>query len=1045
MYYEAETDETLVMLTLAGEQNAYEALVLRHQKAVLAAALSVTGRHFMAEDAAQDAFVTAWMKLNTLQETNKYGAWVCRIAKNCALNMMGRYRSFLPFETVENLPTQDAQTQDPAELFASSEKRSEVGRSVDRLPDRVREIVRLHYFEGLSIAEIADRMRISEGTVKSQLHDGRKRMRKDLCAMNETYQDTLVRRVMKKVEELKLWQIKRSKQGFYAVYRDVLRDVESLPESMDKQHALADVLLRGWWWLPGEKNDALVKRIADAAIEGKSEEAMEFIVSKEDSKWWGSAKIEFIRDKQIPRLEKAGFRQTLGREWFWLGFYYFREGDAEKGNQAYDKALELLTEKDVYYHMVHGARRLEAHISAECKERPLNRFCAGHDVLDFRYVNGALRYWNCSSVEHGGLEAADFETNAIFYYASHCDGSFFADIRPGESHVGTDGSVLTFVSDSETVVTLAGVFEGCCVWSIRCAGTLCGNFSKIYYKEGVGIVRFELTLAGITNTRSLSAFHIAGGSGLLPMAKGNRWEYVAEYPEDVMQTALTYEVVYADEQKVLLSEWFAATRLRFDENSWEDMVQQIAGEYHADKKVQDVSHAIERAEALAKTPLEKAHTKAAASVARRIMETDPTFNPKHTATGRWNFFNRKAFDRSRNALGGGYDARFEFEWKRIADWDEPLIFSDILGILQDAVNCVWSDEWRIGTKTEVEYMHYGNAVRTKIMCSDGGTVSTDAGDFENCLKLDLQIEGFRDGLAYRGGKKTYYFAEGIGVVRTENKCMKDTKTVIYELTFYEGTGSGYMPFEDGMTRRYEAIGLTDGLVGAEEYTCVADENGEIIIFTDRTGIRKSLPPISRYNMIQSEMEERQLADEGKTSEAQKKHAENNLQLLLHYLTRGALHCYVPDRSIAITQFNKDLLRTFGGGEEIPPAWVGLCGWFSLIQAAAFFGKGEKESGYACLEEAAECYERWNSMDGKELLPLGDRYVFGGMQYDKKGQRFVDADGEPKLTAQYSYRFDPAASQMHAVLTMKHGWEWFNSVRDEERFQAYIARAAKLLD
>ena len=50
----------------------------------------------------------------------------------------------------------------------------------------------------LSIAEIAGRMRISEGTVKWQLHDGRKRIRKGLCAMNEKYNDTLVQRVMKK-------------------------------------------------------------------------------------------------------------------------------------------------------------------------------------------------------------------------------------------------------------------------------------------------------------------------------------------------------------------------------------------------------------------------------------------------------------------------------------------------------------------------------------------------------------------------------------------------------------------------------------------------------------------------------------------------------------------------------------------------------------------------------------------------------------------------------------------------------------------------------
>ena len=103
MYNRNESDETLVMLTLAGEQTAYEALVTRYQKAVVASAASVTKNHFMAEDAAQDAFVTAWMKLNTLQEPKKYASWVCRIAKNCARNMISRYRSFLPLDVVDNL------------------------------------------------------------------------------------------------------------------------------------------------------------------------------------------------------------------------------------------------------------------------------------------------------------------------------------------------------------------------------------------------------------------------------------------------------------------------------------------------------------------------------------------------------------------------------------------------------------------------------------------------------------------------------------------------------------------------------------------------------------------------------------------------------------------------------------------------------------------------------------------------------------------------------------------------------------------------------
>ena len=202
MYYKHESDETLVMLTLAGEQTAYEVLVTRHQNVVVSSAMSVTKNRFMAEDAAQDAFVTAWMKLNTLQDPAKYRLWVCRIAKNCALNMIGRYRNFLPLEVAENLNISDDRNQNPAEIYVLSEERNEVNKSIETLPEKVKQVIHLHYFEKLSIAEIADRMRVSEGTVKWQLHDGRKRLRKELCAMNEKYSDTLVQRVMKRLMSL---------------------------------------------------------------------------------------------------------------------------------------------------------------------------------------------------------------------------------------------------------------------------------------------------------------------------------------------------------------------------------------------------------------------------------------------------------------------------------------------------------------------------------------------------------------------------------------------------------------------------------------------------------------------------------------------------------------------------------------------------------------------------------------------------------------------------------------------------------------------------
>ena len=107
-------------------------------------------------------------------------------------------------------------------------------------------------------------------------------------------------------------------------------------------------------------------------------------------------------------------------------------------------------------------------------------------------------------------------------------------------------------------------------------------------------------------------------------------------------------------------------------------------------------------------------------------------------------------------------------------------------------------------------------------------------------------------------QKVILFAKGIGIVRTENEYGNGARTSVYELTFYEGKGEGFMPFADGLIRKYDAIGLTDGFVGGTEYTYVEDEDGDIFIFADRTGIRVLPPPITQYSAIHGEVIEDRL-------------------------------------------------------------------------------------------------------------------------------------------------------------------------------------------
>ena len=139
MPYRNLNDETLVMLTLAGEQSAYEVLVNRYQKAVIASAFSVTHNVFLAEDTAQDAFVTAWIKLDTLNEPEKFASWVCRIAKNCGMNMLRQYRGFLSFDTVENYDVADEDSIDSE--YEKEEENAELHRTVAGLSEKVKTII----------------------------------------------------------------------------------------------------------------------------------------------------------------------------------------------------------------------------------------------------------------------------------------------------------------------------------------------------------------------------------------------------------------------------------------------------------------------------------------------------------------------------------------------------------------------------------------------------------------------------------------------------------------------------------------------------------------------------------------------------------------------------------------------------------------------------------------------------------------------------------------------------------------------------------------
>ncbi len=826
MIYSSQPDEILVNLALMREDNAYEELVRRWEKLVIGSARRAVNHPQLCEDAAQDAFVSAWLKLDQLRDPSKYGPWVCRIARNRALRLAAKHRTEIGFSDPDN-PDRELP---PVWMDADGDK-GFLRDAVESLAPAIRQTIVLYYYEGYSVAEIAGKLQVPAGTVKWRLSDGRDKLRKDFGIMDEKF----VKRVMEKVETLKRWRLQEKKDGFAEEYRDVLADIDKLPESREKYHAMADVLKMGYWWLAEEKNEETLARLREAAEKGHNDEAMETVISLEHDKLSGKAKIEKLRDEQIPYLEREGYVLALGYAWFWLGREYALVGQKAEAQEAFDRVLGVLKPTDVYYATALSAKALEGRFD----ETANGMYQASVTSEQYRFIDGKWRFWSQPGYWLGGMERRRDEKRADFitYYASRCGRVMFIDGLPlGGVHTDADGHTLTFAGENETVETPAGVFEGCERWVN--AVDKKGEWTT-WFKPGVGIVK----QTSLETCRLLKAYRVSG-EGRFPIAAGNHWEYEAVLP-DCFRYENIVDLVGADEEVFTLSIRWAVERLYWDENSWEDAAIAMRSGYckpldGGNEQLVDVSHYMERMEALADTPRRRAHTKAACSVMRRIFDTDPDFTPDAKAKGHWNFFSYEDVEQKDGRITIDNNRIWGFEWKDMAKtWPNgfPLLANDILGILQDIAGCIWSDEWVPGLDTTFEYKRYSMNVKTHLVIREAGTVTTAAGTFDNCIRAEFDVTGMTGGWGYRGDRKEYTFALGVGIVRMVNHYPKPEADSVYELTEYAGTGEGYMPLGDGFMRRYEALDLKDGYEASSVYT-MSEEDGKTVIFGDRAGIHR---------------------------------------------------------------------------------------------------------------------------------------------------------------------------------------------------------------
>lgn len=175
----------LVTRAQNGDRNAFSELVRAHAQGVLHVIYRMCGDMQVAEDAAQETFIQAWLKLKSYRPGSSLRNWLYRIAVNTAIDMLRKEKRILP-GAVDEMQLADPEP-GPETQATRSERAEAVQKAVLSLPEASRAVLVLREYEGLSYQEIAEALDIPVGTVMSRLNYARKLLKEKLEVLLFSY------------------------------------------------------------------------------------------------------------------------------------------------------------------------------------------------------------------------------------------------------------------------------------------------------------------------------------------------------------------------------------------------------------------------------------------------------------------------------------------------------------------------------------------------------------------------------------------------------------------------------------------------------------------------------------------------------------------------------------------------------------------------------------------------------------------------------------------------------------------------------------------
>ncbi|MEM7028109.1 MAG: sigma-70 family RNA polymerase sigma factor [Chloroflexota bacterium] len=159
----------------AERQAAFERLVKHFQNMAIASAFALLQDKHLAQDVTQEAFITAYQKLDQLRDPKAFPSWLHRIVlTQCHRQKRGKRVTVTPIESDDDIPVFEL---DPAVQLEKYELQRNILNAIDDLPEHEKDVVRLFYLQGYAIKEISRQLNLPVTTIKKRLQYARRRLR----------------------------------------------------------------------------------------------------------------------------------------------------------------------------------------------------------------------------------------------------------------------------------------------------------------------------------------------------------------------------------------------------------------------------------------------------------------------------------------------------------------------------------------------------------------------------------------------------------------------------------------------------------------------------------------------------------------------------------------------------------------------------------------------------------------------------------------------------------------------------------------------------